>query len=323
MLSLDITILYQIIGFLVLLYLLNKFLFRPVQKVMDERKRLTVGTLDKAENIRKEVEEGRLSYEKKLHEARLKGGETRQELKQEALEEEKKLIEAAGLEASEEISRMREKISEEKDAALKELTPETRSISREIASRLLERKLAILLITGILTTLPLMARAAEHAEEGGHVIDIWKVLNFLLLAGGLYYVWKKFLSKAIEKKQSDIRDAITEASRAKEEAEQAALKYRQDLDALESKLASIIEGLRAEGEAEKARIMEEATQAAERIRRQARITADQEIKKAKIEIREEVADLAVKLAAELLEKELGPEDQQRLIRNYISNLRLN
>ncbi len=323
MLSLDLSILYQIIGFFVLLFILNRFLFRPLLKVMEERDRQTTGTLKKAEDIEKEVSEGKVAYEKRLQEARIKGSEARQVIKQEALEEEKRLLEEAGKEASLEISFMREKIAGEKEAAMKELTEETKSMSRNIASRLLERKLAIVLLAGFLTSLPLIANAAEHAEEGWHGLGLWKVINFLLLVVGLYFVWKKVLCVALDKRQADIKKAISEAARVKEEAEKAAVQYREQLANLESRLASITEELRLEGEEEKRRIIEEAKKAAERIKEQAKVSAGQEVKKAQIEIRAEVAELAVRLARDIIKGELKPEDQQRLIKDYISNLRLN
>ncbi len=323
MLSLDISLLYQIIGFFVLLFILNRFLFRPLQKVMDERERMTSGTLKSAEEIEKQVAEGRISYEQQLQQARIKGAEARQQLKQEALDKEKHLLEAAGKEASREIALMREQIEAEKEEALEKLEPETRSIAQKIASRLLERKVIGILLAVFLTSLPLISNAAEHAEEGGHGLDLWKVINFILLVVGLYFVWKKVIAVALDKRQDEIKQAIDEAARVKEEAEAAAQRYREELAGLEARLASIGEDLRLEGEEEKKRIIEEAGRAAERIKNQARITAEQELKKAQIEIREEVAELAVRLAREILVKELKPEDQQRLIKEYISNLRLN
>jgi len=323
MLSLDITILYQIIGFFVLLFILNRLLFKPLIKVMEERDRLTTGTLKAAEDIEKEIAEGRVSYDKKLLEARVKGGEVRSRLKGEALTEEKKVLEAAGEEVSAELSLMRDKIALEKESAIKKLSTETKSISREIAGRLIERKLAIALIAGFLASLPVISRAAEHAEEGGHGLGLWKVINFLVLVVAVYFVWKKVIAVALDKRQADIKLAISEAKRIKAEAEKAAADYKELVNSLESRLSSIAEELRLEGEAEKRRIISEAEKAGVKLQEQAKLTAEQEIKKARIEIRGEVAELAVEMAREILAKELRPEDQQRLIKDYISSLRLN
>lgn len=324
MLTLDLTTIYQIIGFFVLLIILNRLLFKPLLKVMEERERQTGGTVEKAEEIEKEVKEGLAAYEKKLLEARVKGGEVRQKLKEEALAVEKKLLEAAGTEASTELSLMRDKITAEKSSAITKLRAETKSISRDIAARLIERKLAIVLIAGFLTALPVLTMAAEHGEEGGgHGLGLWKVINFIILVIGIYLVWTKIINVALDKRSAGIKKTLDDAARLKAEAEKSALLYREKLNALDSQLASITEELRLEGEAEKKRLISEAEKAAERLKDQAKTTAEQEIKKARLEIRGEVAELAVKMAREILEKELNPEDQQRLIKDYVSNLRLN
>lgn len=323
MLTLDISVIYQIIGFFVLLFILSKFLFKPLMKVMEERDRQTAGTLKVAAEIEKEIAEGRLAYEKKLQAARIKGGEVRAKLKEEALAEEKKLLETAGKEVSAELVVMRRKIAGEKASVIAELAAQTKTISKEIAGRLIERKLAIVLIAGLLTALPAISRAAEHAEEGGSAIGLWKVVNFIVLAVGVYFVWTKVINVALDKRQAGIKNAISEAARVKKEAEEAARQYKEQVNALESRLASIAEELRLEGEAEKKRIIREAEEAGVRLMEQAKLTARQEVKKARVEIRGEVAELAVQMAAEILARELRPEDQQRLIKTYISDLRLN
>ena len=81
--------------------------------------------------------------------------------------------------------------------------------------------------------------------------------------------------------------------------------------------------MKLEGQAEKARIIAEAAKSAEALKAQAKVAAEQEIKKARIEIREEAARVAVELAEEILKKELSPDDQARLVKGYLNNLRLN
>ena len=57
--------------------------------------------------------------------------------------------------------------------------------------------------------------------------------------------------------------------------------------------------------------------------RQAKLTGGQEVRKAKAEIRQEAAGIAVELAREILNKELNPADQEKLVKGYLENLRLN
>ena len=57
-----------------------------------------------------------------------------------------------------------------------------------------------------------------------------------------------------------------------------------------------------------------------RIEEQARITIDQEIKKAKEELQEEISEIAVNLAEELIKKNMKPEDEKRLISEYVNKV---
>ena len=324
MLEINLTLILQMIGFIVLLVILNRFLYRPVQRILDERAERIEGTLKKADETNKEIQDGLDEYEKKIKEARLRGHEERAKLKQEALAREREILDAAGREASKELVVMRRKIGEGKDQALESLKDQTKAISKSMAEKLLDRSVALVLVTGALTLLSSIAFAseAEHGGGGGGAGGLWKVINFVILAVGLYLVWVKVIKKALEKKGEEIKKAMDDAREANEAAEKRALEYRAKLSDLEKSIAAIAEELRLEGEAEKKKIIAEATSAAVRLAEQARITVEQELIKARIEIRREVAELAARMAGEILSRELKPEDQERLIKEYVSRMRL-
>ena len=72
---------------------------------------------------------------------------------------------------------------------------------------------------------------------------------------------------------------------------------------------------------EKERIIAEAERGAEKIKEQARVSAEQEIKKANEYIKREVARLAVGMAGEVL-KRVKPSDQERLIDESLKTISL-
>ncbi len=59
----------QIVNFLVLLWILNKILYKPLLKVLEERKQRIAESLKNAEEIQKKLEQTELEREKKLAEA--------------------------------------------------------------------------------------------------------------------------------------------------------------------------------------------------------------------------------------------------------------
>lgn len=325
MISLDLTLVFQIIGFFFLLIVLNRFLYNPVLRILKERDEKIGGAIKKAAETEKEVETGLLSYEKRIKEAAVKGHEERNRIRQEGLNREKELLEAARVEAAKELTSMRGELSKSKDSALASLKEESRTISKNIAEKILERKVVLFLIAfGLTALLPAIVFAqGEHAEGHGGVGGTWKIINFVILAVGVYLVWTKAIAGLLNKRSAEIKKAIDDAKEAKDTADRKAAEYKEKLSLLEKRISEIHAGLKLEGEAEKKRIVEEAGKASERVREQARVAAEQELKKARLEIRAEAARLAVEMAEEILKKELKPEDQERLVRGYLNNLRLN
>lgn len=329
MLEINQTLLFQMIGFVALLFILNRLLYKPLLQILKEREERIEGTLKAASQAEKSVEDGLASYEKKLKEAAIKGTETRNKLKAEALAKEKEIVDAARDAAGRELGRMQSEISKSKASALSSLKEESSAISKSIAEKILERKLAAFL----LMFLPLLATTALASTEGGHGGEhaasmfnmefLWKVVNFAILVVGIIIIWKKLLSGLLEKRSQGIKQALEAAQTAKEAADKKSEEYKSKLSLLEKRLSEIQVELAAEGEAEKKRIIAEADASAIKIKEQARVAAEQEVKKAKIEIKEEVAKLAVAMAEEILKKELSPADQERLVKGNLQNLRLN
>jgi len=320
MISLDYTLLIQIIGFFILLIVLNQFLYKPVQRILKEREEKIEGSIRKAAQTDKEIAEGIIAYERKLKEAAVRGNEERARIRQEGVEKEKAALEAARAEAYKELSVIRHEIEASKKSALAGLGAEAKNLAREIADKVLEKNVVAFLIMALLV--PSLAFASTEGEHGGSGMT-WKIINFVILAVGVYLVWTKAISGLLKKRGSDIQNAIEEARKAKDAADRNAAEYRAKLSVLDSKVAEIHQELKLEGEAEKARIIAEAAKSAEALKAQAKLAAEQEIKKARIEIREEAARLAVELAEDILKKELSPADQERLVKGYLNNLRLN
>ncbi len=320
MISLDHTILFQVVGFFVLLFILNRFLYTPLLKVLKERDERTGGTLKKASELEREVEEGLASYERKIKDATVKGYEEINRLRQEALAGEKAMVEAARSEMTDRLSEMRVKIDASKAGALTALKEESKTLSKSIAEKILEKKLAVILLMFML--MPALVRAAEEGEKGGGSDLIYKLINFVVMAIGAYIVWKKAIKGLLAKKGENIKKALEDAKNAKEAADARAAEYRQKLSLLEKRIEELHLELKAEGEAEKSRILREAEEAVKKIKEQAKFASEQELKKAKMEIKKEVAVLAVALAEELLKKELTPADQEKLIKGYLENLKL-
>ena len=323
MLDINITVIFEMLGYFVLLLLLNILLYKPVLNLLKRREGLIGGTFKKASDMDKEVDDGLADYESRLREAAVNGYEENNKLRQAALDEERAMIEEAGAEISKELAEKRRETLGAKRTAMAELAEETGSISKVVAEKLLDRRLVGALIMVALPLIPALAMASGGGEEGGSLTMMWKVINAAILFVGLYIVWAKVIKKMMVQKCTGIKNGLADAKAAKDAAEKKIEEYKGKLAGLEAKIAEAAEEIRREGEVEKERIMADSRAAIERLKEQASFTIEQEVKKATQEIRREVADMAVSMAKELIGKELKPEDQARLVKGCIDNLRLN
>ena len=313
MLDINITTIYQIIGYLVFLIIIHRLLRNPFLKILEERDRRINGTRQDAEKIEADIEAGVEDYEARLKEATLQGMDERGKLKNEALAEEQTIIEGARQEAVTYLDGIKRDISASKVDALKDLKEESKSFSREIVEKVLSRKTLSFLAfiaPAALVLLPAFAFASSGGEEGGSSGMIWKVINFVVLVVALVVVWKKVVKGLLDGRGADIKKALDEAAAAKESALAKEKEYNEKLKLFDTKIQEVKADLLKDGEAEKIRIIKEASEAAERIKEQTKQLVKLEVDKAKAEIRREVALLSVSLAEDILKKELTEEDQR-------------
>lgn len=133
---------WQLVIFLILLFLLTKFAWKPILSSLREREESIEGALRMADQAKIEMQQLKAGNEKLLAEARLE----RDRILKEATEVSNQLIEMAKTKATEEGGRMivqaREAIQNEKNAALAEVKNTAAKLSIDIAERILRRELA-------------------------------------------------------------------------------------------------------------------------------------------------------------------------------------
>jgi len=135
-------IIWQLIGFLALLFLLMKFAWKPILAALDEREKSIEDALKSAEIARNEMANLKAENEKILEEAKierdqmlLKATETAKQIVEEA--KEKALAEGAKM-----IENAKVAIETEKKAALEEVKVQVGVLSLNIAEKLLKRNFA-------------------------------------------------------------------------------------------------------------------------------------------------------------------------------------
>ncbi len=168
----------------------------------------------------------------------------------------------------------------------------------------------------------LAAGGEAGGEDSGALIDLGKrFLNFALLVLILGWVVKKSGIKGFfTNRTEEISQKLEDLQREKEEAE---IRYRETetrLGDFEKSRQDIIEQYKAEGVAEKEKIIAEAQERVQTIIAQAELTIQQEITSAKDRLKQEVVNLAAQKAQEIISNELTDKDQDHLVNDFIERV---
>jgi F-type H+-transporting ATPase subunit b len=142
MISLDISILHQIILFIVLGLILNKILFQPYLRLLEERERRTIGAEHDSADLEHEGARLRAQYEEKIAQAQSAAYAAKDAILQEARQQREKILGQARAEAASKLEQARREIALalEKEKAL--AAAETTTVAGEMVSKVLGRKVA-------------------------------------------------------------------------------------------------------------------------------------------------------------------------------------
>ena len=133
---------WMVLSFAILLFILKKFAWKPVLKMIKEREESIAQQLDAAKAAKEQMEQLNAENEKIMKQARAE----REEMLREAKATKDKIVaeaqDAAKIEADKIISAARAEIQAEKDAAMAELSEKVGQLSIEIAEKILRRELS-------------------------------------------------------------------------------------------------------------------------------------------------------------------------------------
>jgi F-type H+-transporting ATPase subunit b len=165
---------------------------------------------------------------------------------------------------------------------------------------------------------------ASEAEEGHHHLNwtdfTYRTVAFVILVGVLVKLLKKPIANFLNARRDEIQRLLAELDAKTSEARAELSRVKDKVGSLEQETKKIVDELIAEGEAEKKKIIEAAHRQAEYIQQQAEVAIEQEILAARDSLKNEVADLSVAAAHDLIQKKMKADDQQRLVREFITKV---
>jgi F-type H+-transporting ATPase subunit b len=150
----------------------------------------------------------------------------------------------------------------------------------------------------------------------------WRVINLLVFVIFLAYLFVKKLriGQVFDDRAAAIVKELEQARREKQEAQARLAEVEARLGRLDQEVAEIRAEAERERQREAARISEAAAADAEKIRQTAQREIDGAMKAARTELRAFVAEQSVELAENIIRREIRPEDDARMLNNYINEL---
>jgi len=139
MVSLNYTLLIQMVSFIVLVILMNKILFSPILKIMQERNDKLNNTLQEAESLSSRAEELLEEYNKKMLKAKQQALQVVNDARANALEDQRKAIAKAKEEAEKKLDELKKRIEVESKTASENLERFAQALSILIAEKILGR----------------------------------------------------------------------------------------------------------------------------------------------------------------------------------------
>ena len=167
--------------------------------------------------------------------------------------------------------------------------------------------------------------ASEGGHESGGLISLDKslivqVINFLILLFILKrLLYKPFLAKMGERTQA-IQKSLDEAQAARAEATRQQDENETRLRAAHAEAAAIRAQAMKEASEEQKRLVEAARAESQRLVESAKAQMDADVRRAREELRREVADLATAVAEKLVRRSLRDEDHRRIVAEAITKV---
>lgn len=170
----------------------------------------------------------------------------------------------------------------------------------------------------------LFAQPAFAAAGGGHGFPwgawIVSIINLLIFFGIIYKFAGESISDFFKNRRATLVHDLDEARKLREEAEARLEEYTARLDSLEDERKRLLEEYHEQGEREKNRIIEEAKTQVEKMRADAEVTIEQEVKKAIADLERQVVNLAVGMTEKMAQNKLDGGSQKKLVDTYVSDL---
>jgi F-type H+-transporting ATPase subunit b len=139
--DIDYTLWIQLVNFIVLIFILNVLLYKPILGIMDKRKQQFDGARDEVRTLHESVEKKMAEYEEAVRKAKQAAMEQKAEYVKEGAEEARKIVDAVRGVIPKMMEEFQGKMNREIEEARGVLKNQSQRLSLEIAEKVLGRSL--------------------------------------------------------------------------------------------------------------------------------------------------------------------------------------
>ncbi|MBA4422580.1 MAG: hypothetical protein C0390_05675 [Syntrophus sp. (in: bacteria)] len=141
MVSLDYSLGIQIVNFIILIFILNRLLYKPLLSMIDKRRQRFAESEAEIRRLQGTVEQKMAAYDEKLRQAKTTAIEQKNEIIRQGAEEAKGIIDVVRAEIPGLMEQFQVRMAGEIDAAKRTLSSQSQKLSVEIAEKVLGRGL--------------------------------------------------------------------------------------------------------------------------------------------------------------------------------------
>ena len=166
---------------------------------------------------------------------------------------------------------------------------------------------------------------ASGKGEAGNETQKWielgkKSFDFVVLVGLLYWLLAAQIKEFFSGRRVEIKKTLEESVEKKADAEKKYREYSEKLDKASVEIDGIFEMIKAQGIAEKQKIIEDAEKAAKKMKEDAHTRIEQELKGASDQLKAQAVQLSVKMAEEILKRSITAQDHEAMVEEYMNKV---
>lgn len=176
------------------------------------------------------------------------------------------------------------------------------------------------LLVALFLMAPLLGSQSGHGAGSQEPSILWKWANFILLAGALAALIRKYAGPFFESRNQAIRGAFEQAEQVRAEAERRIADIEAKVANFEREVQSLREQSRQEMAAEAERMQQITARTVAKIFAQAEMEIASASKHARQQLKAFSADLALELAAAEIRQRMTPAQHQTLVNQFTAKL---